>query len=99
YDIEEVLARIRALLRRADTNLAATDAATEATPLRAGPVALEPEGRRAWAHGREVALSRTECDLLELLLRNAGIVLSHQVIYERIWGYDFGPDSKNLAVF
>ena len=37
--------------------------------------------------------------LLELLVRNSGIVLDHTTIYERIWNYDFGPDSKNLAVY
>ena len=41
---------------------------------------------------REVELSKTEFDLLELLLRNQGIVLEHSTIYDRIWGYDFGPD-------
>ena len=49
--------------------------------------------------GREVELSKTEFQLLELLLRNQGIVLDHSTIYDRIWGYDFGPDSKNLAVY
>ena len=43
--------------------------------------------------------SKTEFDLLELLLRNQGVVLDHTTIYERIWHYDFGPDSKNLAVY
>ena len=52
-----------------------------------------------WRAGREVELSKTEFDLLELLVRNHGIVLDHTTIYERIWGYDFGPDSKNLAVY
>jgi two-component system response regulator MprA len=47
----------------------------------------------------EVDLSKTEFDLLELLVRNTGIVLDQSTIYERIWGYDFGPDSKNLAVY
>ena len=47
----------------------------------------------------EIELSKTEFDLLELLLRNQGIVLDHSTIYDRIWGYDFGPDSKNLAVY
>jgi len=64
-----------------------------------GPVRLDPAARRAWSHGAEVQLSRTEFDLLELLMRNAGIVMEHHVIYDRIWGYDFGPESKNLAVF
>jgi two-component system response regulator MprA len=52
-----------------------------------------------WRGGRELDLSKTEFDLLELLARNAGIVLETSTIYERIWGYDFGPDSKNLAVY
>ena len=55
--------------------------------------------RRVWSHGNEVALSRTEFDLLELLVRNAGLVLEHHVIYDRIWGYDFGPESKALQVY
>ena len=46
-----------------------------------------------------IDLSKTEFDLLELLVRNKGIVLEHSTIYDRIWGYDFGPDSKNLAVY
>ncbi|HEY5154622.1 MAG TPA: winged helix-turn-helix domain-containing protein, partial [Acidimicrobiales bacterium] len=55
--------------------------------------------RRAWRRERELELSKTEFDLLELLVANAGIVLDHSTIYDRIWGYDFGPDSKNLAVY
>ena len=60
---------------------------------------LDPAARRAWRGDRELELSKTEFDLLELLVRNAGIVLEHTTIYDRIWGYDFGPDSKNLAVY
>ena len=52
-----------------------------------------------WRGDVEVELSKTEFELLELLVRNAGIVLEHSTIYDRIWGYDFGPDSKNLAVY
>ncbi len=102
YDIDEVLARLRALLRRADTMLPAPPAAVEAArddTLEVGPVRLDPAARRVWAHGAEVSLSRTEFDLLELLMVNEGIVMEHHVIYDRIWGYDFGPESKNLAVF
>ena len=44
-------------------------------------------------------LTKTEFDLLALLARNAGIVLEHSVIYDRIWGYDFGPESKAMAVY
>jgi two-component system response regulator MprA len=101
YDIDEVLARVRALLRRADTGLpsATADDGGSDTLLEVGPIRLDEAARRVWAHGTEVALSRTEFDLLELLMRNAGIVMEHHVIYDRIWGYDFGPESKNLAVF
>ncbi len=60
---------------------------------------LDPAARRAWRGEREVELSKTEFELLELLVRNAGIVLEHTTIYDRIWGYDFGPDSKNLSVY
>ncbi len=60
---------------------------------------LDPAARRAWRAERELELSRPEFDLLELLVFNAGIVLDRTRIYEEIWGYDFGPDSKNLAVY
>jgi two-component system, OmpR family, response regulator MprA len=99
YEIEELLARVRALLRRADTSVAAPPESATDDVVVVGPVRLDPAARRAWSHGREVGLSRTEFDLLELLMRNEGIVLEHHVIYDRIWGYDFGPESKNLAVF
>jgi len=92
YDIEEVLARLRALLRRAEPAANTADLAVE-------DVRLSPTSRRVWRAGQEIELSKTEFDLLELLMLNAGIVLEHHVIYERIWGYDFGPDSKNLAVY
>ena len=60
---------------------------------------LDPAARRAWRGARELELSKTEFDLLELLVRNQGVVLDHSTIYDRIWHYDFGPDSKNLAVY
>ena len=56
-------------------------------------------GRQVTRAGEPIDLSKTEFDLLELLVRNAGVVLDHSTIYERIWNYDFGPDSKNLAVY
>ena len=102
FDIDEVLARVRALIRRAETptDVPSGDADLDREPpLEVGPVRLDVAARRVWSHGNEVALSRTEFDLLELLVRNAGLVLEHHVIYDRIWGYDFGPESKNLAVF
>ena len=101
FDLAELFARMRALLRRSRQS-----AAGEAGP-RAGPIELltlddlqlDPAGRRVSRAGRDLELSKTEFDLLELMVRNAGIVLDHTTIYERIWQYDFGPDSKNLAVY
>ena len=91
YALEELLARIRALLRRI--------ANSDAEPLVGPGIRLDLEGRRAWREDRELTLTKTEFDLLELLVHNAGIVLDRDIIHERIWGYDFGPDSKNLNVY
>ncbi|MDA2805223.1 response regulator transcription factor [Nocardiopsis suaedae] len=98
FELEELMARIRALLRRAGP-ASADDGERPEPVLQAGDLRLDPAARRVWRAGREVELSKTEFDLLELLARNAGIVLDHPTIYDRIWGYDFGPDSKNLAVY
>lgn len=98
FDLDELLARLRALLRRTRAD-DADGPGGPATVLQVGDLRLDPAARRAWRAAREVELSKTEFDLLELLVRNAGIVLDHATIYDRIWGYDFGPDSKNLAVY
>ena len=88
--------RIRALLRRAQP--AAADGTTP-PQLALADLRIDTGARRVWRSGSELDLTKTEYDLLELLVRNAGIVLDHSTIYERIWNYDFGPDSKNLAVY
>ncbi|MET9829047.1 response regulator transcription factor [Streptomyces sp. NPDC006385] len=108
FDVEEVFARLRALLRRTrEANGAPADVPKQApeTPapsdrlIEAAGLRMDPQARRAWRGTRELELTRTEFELLELLVRNAGIVLDHSTIYDRIWGYDFGPGSKNLAVY
>ncbi|MET9712383.1 response regulator transcription factor [Nocardiopsis alba] len=96
FELDELLARLRALLRRAAP---VTEDLDGEAPLRVGELRLDARARRVWRGEREVELSKTEFDLLELLMRNAGIVLDHATIYDRIWGYDFGPESKNLAVY
>ena len=96
FELDELLARLRALLRRAAV---VPEEAGEEGPLRVGELRLDTRARRVWRGEREIELSKTEFDLLELLMRNAGIVLDHATIYDRIWGYDFGPESKNLAVY
>ena len=94
FDLDELLARLRALLRRTKA-----DDDTVAEVLQIADLRLDSASRRVWRGTREIELSKTEFDLLELLVRNQGMVLEHSTIYDRIWGYDFGPDSKNLAVY
>ncbi|MEG8279986.1 response regulator transcription factor [Streptomyces sp. AHA2] len=106
FDVEEVFARLRALLRRTSPVGAGSAAVPAEAPrpepgrfVEAAGIRMDPQARRAWRGPRELELTRTEFELLELLVRNAGIVLDHSTIYDRIWGYDFGPGSKNLAVY
>jgi len=93
FSLDELLARLRALLRRS------TYAADAVAELRAEDLVVDEAARRAWRGSRELDLTKTEFDLLALLVENAGVVLAHGTIYDRIWGYDFGPDSKALAVY
>ena len=98
FDLDELLARVRALLRRATYE--SPDAGDHRSEhLELDDLVLVPAARSVRRGGDELELSKTEYDLLELLVRNAGIVLDHSTIYDRIWNYDFGPDSKNLAVY
>ncbi|MEU9385842.1 response regulator transcription factor [Streptomyces sp. NPDC048279] len=110
FDVEEVFARLRALLRRTSPvttgggpGAVASDPGREPQisdrQIDAAGLRMDLQARRAWRGRRELELTRTEFELLELLARNAGIVLDHSTIYDRIWGYDFGPGSKNLAVY
>ncbi|MEX1217726.1 MAG: response regulator transcription factor [Acidimicrobiales bacterium] len=94
FSLDELLARIRSLLRRSTFD--ANDAPAQIT---VDDLVIDEAARRAWRGKREMELTKTEFDLLELLARNTGVVLSHSVIYDSIWGYDFGPESKALAVY
>ncbi|MEX0768118.1 MAG: response regulator transcription factor [Microthrixaceae bacterium] len=110
FDPSELLARVRALLRRAvplseDSEHAGRaggqshGAGSSSAVLQVEDLRLDSAARRCWRGERELDLSKTEFNLLELLMFNTGIVLSRSHIYEEIWEYDFGPDSKNLAVY
>jgi two-component system response regulator MprA len=99
FDPEELLARVRALLRRAAPTAGGAAGAGDHPVVQVGDLRVDPSARRAWRGAGELQLSKTEFDLLELLARNAGIVLERSTIYDQIWGYDFGPESKNLAVY
>ena len=92
FALEELLARTRALLRR---NAPDEDAAE----LVVDDLQLDARRREVHRGERLLELTKTEFDLLELLMHNDGIVLSRELIYERIWGYDFGTTSKSLEVY
>jgi two-component system response regulator MprA len=89
FDVGELKARIRALLRR-------TSPGGDPRSLTFAELSLDAD-RHGAAVG--VELTRTEYQLLELLMMNPRTVLTHSVIYERVWGYDFGPASNALRVY
>ncbi len=91
FALDELLARVRALLRR--------HAPPSVNVLELDDLVLDLDARTCTRAGREIELSKTEFDLLELLVEQQGRVLSQSQIYDLIWGYDFGPNSKNLAVY
>jgi len=93
FSLDELLARVRSLLRRSTYDTG------EVSEVRVDDLVIDDAARRAWRGPRELDLTKTEFDLLDLLARNHGVVLSHSNIYDQIWGYDFGPDSKALAVY
>ena len=92
FAIGELFARLRALLRR--TSVSGADELLQVADL-----VLDPRARSARRHGRDIELTKTEFDLLELLLFNAGVVLSRETLYERIWGFDFETNSRSLDVY
>ena len=92
YAMSELAARLRALLRR--TSVSGAD-----DRMVVGDLVLDPSARLAWRGDRELTLTKTEFDLLELLLFNAGVVLSRDTIYSQIWGYDFETTSRSLDVY
>jgi len=90
FALEELLARLRALLRRSaggDGELGFAD------------LTLDPGTREVRRGDRSIDLTRTEFLLLELFLRNPRQVLTRDVIFDRVWGYDFGPASNSLEVY
>ena len=91
FSLDELLARIRALLRRFDDQAE--------NPRVIGDLTLEYGSRKVFREGKEVDLTKTEYDLLELLMRNANLVLTRERIYEAIWDYDVETNSKSIDVY
>ncbi len=95
FALAELLARLRALLRRTG----AEEAGSRRRALRFSDLELDPGTREVSRDGRSIQLTRTEFALLELFLRNPRQVLTRSLIFERVWGYDFGPMSNSLDVY
>jgi two-component system, OmpR family, response regulator MprA len=92
FALEELLARVRALLRR-------SGASDGEAPLTFADLSLDPVTYTVKRGDRVLELTRTEHQLLELFLSNPRRVLSRQLIFDRVWDYDFGPRSKALNVY
>ena len=91
FALEELLARVRALLRRAQED--------DSEKLVFADLELDPGTREVERGGDQIELTRTEFSLLELFMRNPRQVLTRSVIFERVWGYDFGFGSNSLDVY
>ena len=93
FDLEELLARLRALVRRG------TIVESDVETLQVEDMVLDLARREVRRGDIAIDLTKTEFELLALLMHNEGIVLTREVIYERIWGYDFETNSKSLDVY
>jgi two-component system response regulator MprA len=92
FALRELMARVRALLRR-------TDEAEQEQTLRFADLRLDRAAHEAWRGERLLGLTRTEFLLLELFLRHPRQVLTRSIIFEAVWGYDFGASSNSLGVY
>src|SRR5919204_204014 len=92
FALEELLARVRALLRRSGWS-------GEREALRFDDLELDPRSHEVRRGDRLIELTRTEFLLLELFLHHPRQVLTREVIFDRVWGYDFGPASNSLEVY
>jgi len=91
FEVEELLARLRALLRRTKSD--------RQPVLTFADLTLDTNTRQAHRKGREINLTATEYDLIELFLHHPRQVLTREVIFDRVWGYDFGGESNVLDVY
>jgi two-component system, OmpR family, response regulator MprA len=114
FALQELLARLRALLRRtrisgagstpaapatAGTSAAAGTSASAGGELRFADLRLDPQTREVWRGGRLLRLTRTEFNILEVFLRHPRQVLTREVLFEHVWGYDFGETSNSIHVY
>jgi two-component system, OmpR family, response regulator MprA len=91
FELDELLARVRALLRRTQLE--------RAPVLTFNDLTLDTSTRQASRQGRQVPLTAKEYDLLELFMRHPRQVMTREMIFDRVWGYDFGGESNVLDVY
>ena len=91
FNLDELLARIRALLRRAQPS--------RPQVLRFADLALDTGTRQAYRGERTISLTAKEYELLELFMRHPRQVLTRDMIFDRVWGYDFGGESNIIEVY
>jgi two-component system response regulator MprA len=94
FALQELQARLRALLRRAEDEPGGEDGR-----LAYADVVMDVRAHEVRRGGRRVALTKTEWALLQLFLRHPEHVLERETIFDRVWGYDFGPASNTLGVY
>jgi two-component system response regulator MprA len=92
YDVRELQARLKAIMRRHVDGV-------DGRVLRFAELELDPDAHAARVDDRQIDLTRTEYQLLELLMLNPRRVLTSELIYDRVWGYDFGPSGNALRVY
>lgn len=95
YRLRELVARIRAVLRRRETH---ESVPTSDDEIELGPIRMDIDARRCFVNGEEIKLRKKEFALLRLLLENPGRVLTREVLIDRIWGSDYVGDTKTLDV-
>jgi two-component system response regulator RegX3 len=95
YRLRELVARIRAVLRRRETHENVLESDDE---IKQGPIRMDIDARRCYVNGDEIKLRKKEFALLRLLLENPGRVLTREVLIDRIWGSDYVGDTKTLDV-
>ncbi len=100
YRLRELVARMRAVLRRSPHQgpEPADGGADDSGVLEVGDVSVDPDRHRVFVRGTEVHLRRKEFELLELLIENAGRVMTRDTLIDRVWGTDYVGDTKTLDV-
>jgi two-component system response regulator MprA len=100
FALQELLARVRALLRRTEYSTGSVPAAEHQSSLLSfADLDLDPGTREVTRGSRSIRLTRTEFTILEAFLRNPRLVLTRTMMFEQVWGYDFGASSNGLDVY